>query len=236
MGIFRKVKYLFLLLMLFGLSGCSAEYNLEIKDGYIYETSSFSVLKEDLNLEDGNLTLKEQIDYTYSGLHDVDNGQEEEKTRSFELEMIDDDSNYGLFYRKTMKLGSLNESPLLLKCYDSVNISSQDNIMKFKTSNYFNCFDYYANLDKVSINITSGYVVSNHNADEVKGNVYTWEITRDNYENKNIIFGINTQKNYQDVLSSEKSNTLINIVLIILGISLFIGGIVITVKVKNSNK
>ena len=51
-------------------------------------------------------------------------------------------------------------------------------------------FQQYKNLNSIKVNITSTYNVIESNADSVNGNVYTWNLSRNN--NKNIYIKYDT--------------------------------------------
>ena len=227
MGVF-KLKYFIIVAVILFLTGCGATYNIEIKDNKVYENATLSVPKSSLNDKDKNgFTNKEAVDYTFESLHDKYNNQEETKTRSFSLEKIDDENNYGLKYSNTLKLSNYEDSPLLEQCYDSVSIVNLNNKFSLRTSNVFNCFDYYEYLDNVDIKVISEYKLTN-NADEVEGNTYIWHVNKNNYHNKSIYFTI-------DSFKASGSDTLANIVLIGVGILAIGAGIWVYFKVKNSN-
>ena len=87
-----------------------------------------------------------------------------------------------------------------------------------KTDEYFKCFDFYEDLDNLTINIKSDLLIKKHNADKVKGNTYSWNITKDNYENKSILLEIKTSNSNKKL---NKKNIII-ITLLVLFITLAI--------------
>jgi hypothetical protein len=58
--------------------------------------------------------------------------------------------------------------------------------MILSTSKNAICFEQYPTLTNLIVNITIDGKVSSHNADRVNGNVYTWQINRNNASSKAI--------------------------------------------------
>lgn len=237
MGVFniKLNKIILFVVILLALSGCSATYNIEIKDNKVYEYAKIWDSKEgiDNKIEKNGYSLKEEMDITFNNIHDKNNGQEEVKTRSFNLNKINDDLYYGISYENSFDLEKYNNSPLLQQCYKDVTINVEDNIIVINSSNYFNCFDYYGYLDNVNIKLTTNYVSLSNNADKVNENEYNWIITKDNYKNKSIYIELDKTKY---LLTEEKVDKLLNIILIILGGLALIFGIFVFIKIKKSNK
>ena len=217
------MKKFILVLFIFILSGCSATYNLEI---------------------DGD-TFKENIDI-------IINKSEIPNDNSLEFGVEQDDpitpflngensvffSNPNVYYNK--KVEEFGD-------YYSVNMNYQYRASEFKDSNSLNmCFDsfefddsknYYIHAEgafyclypnTLSISIKTRNKVIKNNADEIKGNVYTWIIDNNNRNNVDIEFEITKNVSY--------TNILVYIVIIVLCISgiLFIKSFI--QKNKENNK
>ena len=81
----------------------------------------------------------------------------------------------------------------------------------------------------MQINIKTDKLISEHNADKVTGNTYTWHITKNNANNKPIIL------NSTNASSSEVSenNTKSNLIIIFITVFAFLILIIILFKYKN---
>ena len=79
----------------------------------------------------------------------------------------------------------------------------------------------------MKINVTTNHVVEENNADEIKSNTYTWNLTRDNYYGKTI-----TLKLKKNEYVYEHTNILI-ITIVITGIVIAIIAGFVMIKLKN---
>lgn len=234
MGILRLKKFILVFLILI-LCGCNVTYELEIKDNVIYENSDILVPKEKANnLEKNGTTLEQEINYTFESFHDVENNQEENKTRNFLLEKIDNANHIGLKYSNQYAYKAYNTSPIIKQCYEDVIIEFNDDILSINTSDYFKCFEYYEYIDNIKISLKTRYDVLAHNADDHEDNYYFWNINKNNYSNKNIKVKIDTSLDIVEY--NEKTDEMINIGLISLGIVLGMGFVFVLIKFKTSNK
>lgn len=158
-------KIFFLTLIVLFVSGCSAEYNLEIKDGRVYEEG---ILLEPNSYYETN-DIASEIDTI--------------------IFLNDDDSNFFSYYQKDKVIGSnrsgvklfedfsLNnfhlESPFVDYCYPETTFRAVDGIMTLKTSKQFKCWNHID--ETLTINIKTDYEVVSNNATRSNGNTYTWE-------------------------------------------------------------
>lgn len=238
MGMFKMMKKILLMfILIIMLSGCSVEYNVNFEDesfkenGYLIENKE----KKDYVSKNG-FTFEEQIEYTYQSMHDILNGQETEKTRSFELKRIDTNKEIGLTYSNELKQNNYYLSPIIRQCYDNVKITNEQNNIKISTGNYFKCFDYYELLSDVTVNFVTNYKVINNNADEIKDNTYIWTINKNNFKNKEISIEMDkTNVLYNTLLNEKESNILIVFLIGTLLVAIFIFGFYTFYKVKFSN-
>lgn len=226
---------MFILILL--LSGCSVEYNVSLENDSFKENGSLIEKKENKdNVSKNGFSFEEQINYTYQSMHDVLNGQEMEKTQSFELKKIDTDKEIGLTYSNELKQNKYYLSPIIRQCYDNVSVKNSNNNIKISTGNYFKCFDYYELLSDVTVNFVTNYKVNNNNADEIKDNTYIWTINKNNFKNKEISIEIDkTNVSYNTLLNEKESNILIVFLIGTLLVAIFIFGFYTYYKVKFSN-
>lgn len=238
MGMFKMIKKILLIFILvFMLCGCSVEYNVTLDDETFKETGFLIEKKENKDYVSKNgFTFEKQLDYTYQSMHDILNGQETEKTQSFELKKIDTDKEIGLNYSNELEQNNYFLSPILRQCYDGVSVKNNNSYIKISTGNYFKCFDYYELLDNVTVNFTTNYKVVSNNADEIKENTYTWFINKNNYKTKEIAIQIDKSVVSNNTTLDEKESNILTIFLIgTLLVAIFIFGFYTYYKVKFSN-
>lgn len=237
MGMFKMKKILLMFILILLLSGCSVEYNVSLENDSFKESGSLTEKKENKdNVSKNGFSFEEQINYTYQSMHDVLNGQEMEKTQSFELKKIDTDKEIGLTYSNELKQNKYYLSPIIRQCYDNVKVKNDNNNIKISTGNYFKCFDYYELLNNVTVNFTTNYKVVNNNADEIKDNTYTWFINKNNFKNKEISIEIDKSDiSYNTLLDEKESNVLIVFLIGLVLTVIFVFGFYTYYKVKFSN-
>ena len=215
-----------LITLLFLITGCTAEFNVEIKDNRIIQNSSiyieqyllnnktlFEIVCENVNLVDGSC----------EALHNYDIKGDKNSNplnASISYNIINYDFDYALSF-----------------CYDSHDISYSNNTLKIQTSNYFNCFDKYSIIDNVNINVTTGYKVLENNADKVDGNTYTWNITKTN--KKGIKLTLDTTVDEIKEKEEQKKQTNKTIIITLIGItilSVISLVIIFMLKMKKNNE
>lgn len=214
-------KIIFLLIILL-LTGCSANFNVEIKQNTIeqnifIQANNYELDGTLLNTIAKNVYIDKQ-DTTVLGRFRLLNNKNDNPLNAFVSYNINDyDYDYSLYI-----------------CYDNQNITYSNNILKIETSNYFNCFDKYSILDDVNINVTTGYKVLENNADKVDGNTYTWNISKTNKKGIKLVLDTTVDEIEEKEIKKEKINK--NLIFIIIGILVLLGfSTVIYVYIK-SNK
>jgi len=161
--------------LLIFITGCKAEYNLEIyNDKYIENT----IISDDSSSWDLNdPTRKATVDNFVANL-ELDYGYHYTKYESNNL--------IGLEYNINYTKDNYPDSSLFKRYYKYVRLTAKESVYQLSTSIKLFAFDYYDNLDNVTISIKTNHKVISNNADSVDGYKYTWNITRENYQNKYI--------------------------------------------------
>ena len=207
----KKRNILLIVSIAFILTGCTAQYNLEIDGNKFYENIETQIYDYQIN------EIKE------NGVGDVDNPFSV-LLNNDQLALSNDDSK---FYKKTIKesngtktinlsykysLEEFKNSNTLKTCFENYKFDTDGKYYDFEATGYFYCL-YGESLD---INIkTSNKVVSN-NADEVKGNTYTWHISNDENINIKIKMEKTNKKVYQYMLISFGAIIIILILLVLI--------------------
>ena len=149
----------------------------------------------------------------------------------YKQSVIENNNNFGMSYKKTYDtLNDYNSSLSFSICYDNYKLIKEKDKIVISTSKRFNCFNKYSELDDVTINIDSSLEVESSNADEVNGNIYTWNINKSNADNKpiNIVLKPNTEQ-------KEKQRQL-SVVLLVIAAFILLGIIVFLIRSKGKRK
>lgn len=216
----KKYKIVLLIVILLSLTGCSFEYNIKIDTNTISEENIVYIPNTDKN----NIKLEvEKLVSKYTG-----------PTNSlgmYKQSVIEDNNNFGMSYKKNYDtLNDYNNSLSFSICYDNYKLIKEKDKIVISTSKRFNCFNKYSELDDVTINIDSSLEVESSNADEVNGNIYTWNINKSNADNKpiNIVLKPNTEQ-------KEKQSQL-SVVLLVIAAFILLGIIVFLIRTRGKRK
>ena len=209
----KKISKLLLILIIFIITGCDVKYNLEIKPESIVEDISIQQDKNfDIysNLNDYGSSYYDLIVNNYNEFTNVyinsnQNLYENEKVYGvdyYKKKLMDKSDNLILKYNFNHDILKFEDAISLKICYDNIASYHNNDYFELSTSTSFNCYEKYDLLENVSISIKTDLVVYDQNADIVDGNLYIWNINKDNASNKPI---------YIKVSRSEYSNNLISI-------------------------
>ncbi len=211
-----------LLISLFLLSGCTAEYNAYLTKQTVSEDTIVFGLTND------NFPITAYIN---------DQGASEDNEKIPDIEYYDIMQNpdyteykYDFPYENYLNGTGVNY------CYKNVSIAQiADNNYKLSTNNFNSCIDYYEELTEIKINLkfSDDFNITSNNADEVNNNTYTWLINRTNYNNKSIEVNYSLKETKE--VSKEKAKGNNFNIFIILG-SFIILGVVLTIVIKKQNK
>lgn len=178
----KRYKVMFLLGLVLFLSGCTAEYNLNItknniqEENIIYiENSSRSNIKEDV----------ENLVNRYTG-----------PTNSlgmYSQSIVQNGNVFGVSYKANYDLLGYNDSISFSNCYDSYKLINDENRIIIATSKKFKCFEKYTELEEVVVNLTTDLKVVSTNADTIKEGKYIWNITKENASDKSIRIELDNQ-------------------------------------------
>ena len=202
-------KILFLVFMIFLLSGCSAQYNLIIDNEEIIEK---------LNVE--NVTLKKSDKLLIPVKYNIDDPEAFEKKINgidyYNVKKDEGKNNYQLNYKFSSY--DFSDSRILNGCYDKVESLYNGSNYIISTIGSFTCFETYDKLEDIQIKITSHYKLVETNADKIEGNNYYWNINKSNIE-KGIYIELDTsviEDSLKDVNLNNKALICIIIALIII--------------------
>ena len=218
-------KIILCICCLFILTGCNATYDLTI-DGNIEESLVILDNYENYGDEQELYDNLELIDLNVLNSMPLSNSESKD---FYKVEKINDEIKFGIKFKGNFKENFYNSNIIKNSCgiveIDKDLTRTKINIGDFKV------FDAHENLSKITINIKSKYKLRKNNADSVKGNVYTWVITRNNYKNKNINISF-----YENNLSeTDDSMILFSIVIFSLVIIALVVFLIFKIKYKKNN-
>lgn len=182
----KKILLLSILCLL--MTGCTINYNLEINEDSFKETITGNVLNEEMQLEENQTDVNifdYLINYEQSALNNIENSLYN-KTINKNTNSID--YNYSFTYNEK----NINNSKVLNECFENFKFDNIDNKYYFIANG-----DFYCNYaEEVKINIITDYKVIVNNANKIKGNIYTWTISRNDIEDLELYMTID--KNEQN--------------------------------------
>lgn len=189
----RRIKILFLFIVLFLLSGCTANYRLSISEsGEIEEDIKFlestSVLKTFSNSIQSDLD-KELQNVKQSGIYD-----------SYTMDaFVEDGYGIGTGKRVYSSFDNFkNNSIIVNEMFEDISIIDNGKVVSIhlKPVSKFKYFEessmYSSLLDKVNFEINIPYKVIDGNYDKEENGVYTWTINKgENLKGINISYSTN---------------------------------------------
>ena len=222
----KKIKLFFIICLLFLISGCDATYHIEIVDDRVIENSQYIFTATDSTRS----PLSQADDYLYEYFENSD--------ILYSRNYQNLSSGYGITSNNEYSLEEyIDKSKVLRSCYVATNFNQTDEYITLKTTNQFQCFDDFEGLDRVNLTIKTNHKIKEHNADEVNGFEYTWNITKENSENKPIILQMYTDKyvfNYDGKFWGNLLKIITIIAILIVGVITTI--VIVRSKMKNANK
>lgn len=217
----NKIKVLIAAIIVLFLTGCDAEYNLEVSGGGIKESVNFTVP----NTESNSKIVDEYYKSKYMSYYSMDAN----KSYNYNKEKIENDEKIGMNLSYEYSIKNYEKSSLLDYCYYKKSVAKAGDYIVIETDGKTRCFykDGTKNLDKLTVNIKTDLKVLENNADQVKDDTYTWIINTDNYENKPIKMKIDT------TAKTNESNFWVIVTFIIVGVLIVAGLIVLFMYFKN---
>lgn len=182
-----KYKKIALILFSFLLTtGCDITYEVQFKKDKVVEKNTFYLLNNEVLDGDivGTLT---QLSIPYTDNTDFLIAPKTKITK--------DKNKTGY---TTINEYEYNDYKTIGTCYEAFNVIKDENKVVISTSEQFQCFDRYKELDQLKVVAKVNYKVSNTNADKKKGNTYIWYIDKDNASNKPIQLSFDLSQKVSD--------------------------------------
>lgn len=212
-----KRKLLLLPVLLLLLTGCDATYRVSFNDD--------NTIREEMTvLAPNSLISTDNLERDLQILIDF-NSDEANEQGFYQYERILGNTNSGakLSYEFT-NVQEFNTYSVFMKyCYEDAEVTMNPRLIKVETANEFQCFDELGTNGTVTVEIETDYKVQNHNASSVNGNVYTWKLSSDKYDNSIQIQIDRTEKS--SAIANLWDNSIIFIIILIV-VVVIIGGII----------
>lgn len=179
------------------LTGCTAEYNVDIDNGFMEKTFINNLSSEQLD---------QFISFDPTPVHIDETEESDISGYSDTVKKYKTYSENGSFVQSNQykDLDNFMRSTTLYKCYD-VNVTNKNKTIEIITGSTNTCFDRYPELTNLKINIKTINKVVRNNADSINGNVYSWSIDSYQKKSKSIIFEYENP-NYDASLNKDKIN------------------------------
>ena len=202
----KKIKFLFLLISLCFMTGCTATYDLNITANGFKEKLVVSMNNSEYTafLSDNN---NKYVNMYYDDPNNI--GTDGVKLPLPGVKYYDfssNDNNKSVVYSGSFSEDNFDRSSMLVSGFSSVKVSGNSDEIHLKSSKGF--MFLYDELTSVKVRITSPYRVLYSNADAVSGNTLVWNITKANAANKviSVDYSKNDEPNYEtdEVLEDEE--------------------------------
>ena len=154
-------KFVLIIILLIFLTGCTAEYNIEINDDKIYEDINIKITPTEENRQSLSNYLANGIVAFYDSGH----------AYKYKLTEIDNGLNLKFEYGNLI---GYSFSSFFKQCFEKSSISSDEKNIYIKASGFI-CRSYdYVDVEDAVINFKTNHEVQTHNADIVSNGIYKW--------------------------------------------------------------
>lgn len=196
-------KRIFLIITILLLTtGCTCEYNLTINgNNYLEEIILNAETSEEISNFNGKWEIPiDKDEYIEMSGFDYET---DVNTNKYNYKL----SSNKLIFNYKFNGSQLSKSTAVYNCYNKLTVTNYSNTTIISTSSKADCFDKHPPLTSVKVNITVDREVISNDADNVSGNTYTWNITKDNANNKSINLVLSNSSLEKEPSSSSNENT-----------------------------
>lgn len=194
------------LFVLLFLTACTPKYQATIHDGTIDEKITFTVdsLTSTSASDNQENNIKTTNYYAYP---------EYIEENKYKKEITKTDKGYLVTLTYTHTAEKFKDALAIQYFKYPVYINTEDYIFFKLQGGLKEGMQNQLSSEGAEITMTADNQVITHNADYVKGNTYTWKLTKYNASQKEIIFQVSKKK--KQVLTPSKGNTIILVILIV---------------------
>lgn len=211
-------KVILLIVLVLTLCGCSAKYEITLKNNKI--TEKFVIVESDKSIFDKQLdtgwTIRESFE---SLLNDDDYASE-----NYEIKSLINDEQLGIEY-VSKETESILSSSIVQQCYKNPSVIEEGNIVTINTGTEFQCYELYENLENIEVILKTDYKVISSNADSINNDTYIWNISEGGNKQIEIAYEV-----------SDNSSKYVYYVIGALSLILIVVFIYTRNKIKNKNE
>ena len=190
----KKVKLLFLFLVIFLLTGCTIEYNLTF--------DSNLQLTENAIIQEGSSFFEQYIYYTPKEVMQnvITSNQERLDALEYDYEIVDDRTvTLNNHYDDYMTY--ISQNTIFQQFFEEINVSNDGDLIVIETNDFIPYTEgnpNYFQVEDININIKIPFKVLENNADKVdkKTGVYTWNINKETEYKKIILKFYKSKKQF----------------------------------------
>lgn len=223
-----KKKYLLIFLSIFFLTGCTANYELDITENVVTEKVTINNMDIDFNTKEIYITNAMPVDNNLTCYLDYDRmvgPNEVKKEKNINYYNVQGTSD-GLKANATMQIDEYKDSRLANMAFSSIHINNYDHYISIYGFDGVDIFNQYQTLDSFQVKITTDKEVIEHDADHVNGNTYIWDFIRED-EDKTLYIEMDSLKVTKEKQEKKKEYNLNMTALIFFGTILIIAVIFI---------
>lgn len=195
----KKIFVLFISVIL--LTGCDITYDLKISKKNIEEMTT--VIEDSTKFYNDNqdqlfysnyvntpIPLSKNVPIPTPNSNNATNPNQGDirDVKYYNVNNISSDGEIGMIYKGKFNVNSIGESRFASAGAPDCSFNEKNNVYSLNVSNLSRMFKQFPSLDSITVNITCDDVVVSNNADKKSGNVYTWYVTKENYDKKSIEF------------------------------------------------
>ena len=238
-------KLVCLLFLIIFLTGCDAEYNINInrstisEELQIYESDSSKWdVEVDLFSLSYNKVIENNLNYKLGVFIDEQLADAEEDNPNYTFykpKKIETKNMLGITYKYDFSTDNYERAYFPNNCFDNFKVYEEKGYITLSTSKGFNCIKEEYGLSNLTINITSKYEVESSNSDTTEGRAHKWMINKNNSSDKNIYIRVNTNKLSKVEVKNEEEDKIVKIFLTIC-ISLAILAIIVIIFLVNKKR
>ncbi len=194
----RLFKIVFVLLIVFIMTGCTAEFKINVGETISEEL----ILKADTESEYKTF-IENQKNYPINKYYNDKNVEAyvtgyQNNVSYYDFQSNDDD--FSLNYKSTFSISKASTSNIVNKCFEKYELVESKDELYISAEN-FQCLKNGLNVAKVTL--VTDYNILYSNADSQDSNELMWYINSSNYENKSL--KVNLYKKVNDTSESNKT-------------------------------
>lgn len=230
-----KKKILILILLIFMISGCSVEVNVDISDNKIKESNDITIYQNAIYTKDILRTSFRNYIPIYASDLIVDTVPDQpfSDVLYYNKNTTDLGNGYRFNYSYDFDIDKYGDARTIKDGFRDYSYSYRNDIISLLTDNEgLIYFDEYPLLEEVTINIKTDYLVEENNADKVNGNTYTWVFNKESKKSIKIV--VDTSKSGARVLGIVDTSTVITLGVVILIILIIL--VLLLIRNRKNNK